>query len=136
MALAALSGDEQRIRFTQLCNVLEPCVAVHPSSVSSELQTATEALLRQLRTDHGVAAALCRKVGMQSCKELREAKRIRQTFLRQTFLARSAAARNVWRRNEPGLSSSSSKAQAQQAPTACSGWRRGWAQARCRPWSG
>ena len=91
MALAALSGDEQRIRFTQLCNVLEPCVAVHPSSVSSELQTATEALLRQLRTDHEVAAALCRKVGMQSCKELREAKRIRQTFLRQTFLARSAA---------------------------------------------
>eukprot|EP00964_Phaeocystis_antarctica_P056011 scaffold32992_cov48-Phaeocystis_antarctica.AAC.5 len=76
MALAALSGDEQRILFTQLCNVLEPCVAVYLSSVSSELQTATEALLQQLRTDHEVAAALGRKVGMQSCKELREAKHV------------------------------------------------------------
>ena len=28
MALAALSGDEQRILFTQLCNVLEPRTAV------------------------------------------------------------------------------------------------------------
>ena len=76
MALAALSGDEQRILFTQLCNVLEPCVAVYLSSVSSELQTATEALLRQLRTDHEVAAALCRKVGMRSCKELRETRMV------------------------------------------------------------
>ena len=28
MALVALSGDEQRILFTQLCNVLEPRTAV------------------------------------------------------------------------------------------------------------
>ena len=45
MALAALSGDEQRILFTQLCNVLEPRVAVALSSASNELRTATETLL-------------------------------------------------------------------------------------------
>ena len=28
MALAALSGDEQRVIFVQLCNVLDPGVAV------------------------------------------------------------------------------------------------------------
>eukprot|EP00964_Phaeocystis_antarctica_P024145 scaffold13520_cov57-Phaeocystis_antarctica.AAC.2 len=76
MALAALSGDEQRILFTQLCNVLDPGLAVALSSVSNELRTATQALLPQLRTDHEAAAALCRKVGLRSCKELREAKHI------------------------------------------------------------
>ena len=75
MALSKLSGDEQRILFTQLCNVLDPGLAVALSSASNELRTATEALLQQLRADHEAAAALCRKVGMQSCKELREAKR-------------------------------------------------------------
>ena len=74
MALSKLSGDEQRILFTQLCNVLEPRTAVYLSSASSELRTATQALLPQLRTDYEAAAALCRKVGLQSCKELREAK--------------------------------------------------------------
>ena len=39
MALSALSGDEQRILFTQLCNVLEPRTAVYLSSASNELQT-------------------------------------------------------------------------------------------------
>eukprot|EP00964_Phaeocystis_antarctica_P092159 scaffold59228_cov59-Phaeocystis_antarctica.AAC.2 len=76
MALSKLSGDEQRILFTQLCNVLEPRTAVALSSVSVELRTATEALLQQLRTDHEAAAALCRKVGLRSCKELREAKEV------------------------------------------------------------
>eukprot|EP00964_Phaeocystis_antarctica_P129974 scaffold93792_cov60-Phaeocystis_antarctica.AAC.1 len=74
MALAALSGDEQRILFVQLCNVLEPRTAVALSSVSSELRTATQALLPQLRTDHEAAAALCLKLGLRSCKELRERK--------------------------------------------------------------
>ena len=74
MALAALSGDEQRILFTQLCNVLDPGLAVALSSASNELRTATEALLQQLKADHEAAAALCLKMGMQSCKELREAK--------------------------------------------------------------
>ena len=81
MALAALSGDEQRIIFIQLCNVLEPRLAVYLSSVSNELRQLTQALrqltqalLQQLRTDHEAAAVLCLKVGLRSCKELREGK--------------------------------------------------------------
>ena len=65
MALAALSGDEQGILFSQLCNVLDPGVAVALSSVSSELRTATLALLPQLRADHEVATALCLKLGLR-----------------------------------------------------------------------
>ena len=76
MALAALSGDEQRIIFSKLCNVLDPGVAVGFSAVSSGLWALMLALRRQLRTDHEAAAALCRKLGMQSCKELREAKKL------------------------------------------------------------
>eukprot|EP00964_Phaeocystis_antarctica_P108398 scaffold73003_cov64-Phaeocystis_antarctica.AAC.4 len=77
MVLAALSGDEQRILFTQLCNVLEPGLAVALSSASNELRTATQVLLPQLRTDYEAAAALGCKVGLRSCKELREAKEVR-----------------------------------------------------------
>ena len=73
---ARLSGDEQRILFTQLCNVLDPGLAVALSSASNELRTATQALLPQLRADHEAAAALCLKVGLRSCKELREAKEV------------------------------------------------------------
>eukprot|EP00964_Phaeocystis_antarctica_P015009 scaffold8283_cov69-Phaeocystis_antarctica.AAC.1 len=76
MALVALSGDEQRILFTQLCNVLEPRRAVYLSSTCNELRTATQALLPQLRTDHEAAAALCLKLGLRSCKQLREAKEV------------------------------------------------------------
>ena len=76
MALSKLSGDEAGIIFVQLCNVLDPRVAVYLSSASNELRTATQVLLRQLRTDHEAAAALCRKAGLQSCKELREAKEV------------------------------------------------------------
>ena len=46
------------------------------SSVSKGLQALTQALLQQLRADHEVAAALCRKVGLRSCKELRDAKKV------------------------------------------------------------
>ena len=74
MALSKLSGDEQGIIFVQLCNVLDPRVAVDFSSASGGLRLLTQALLQQLRADHEVAAALCLKVGMQSCKKLREAK--------------------------------------------------------------
>ena len=74
MALSKLSGDEQGILFSQLCNVLDPGVAVALSSVSNELRTATQALQQQLRADHEVATTLSRKLGMRSCKELREAK--------------------------------------------------------------
>ena len=74
MALSKLSGDEQRILFSQLCNVLDPGIAVALSSVSNELRAATRALLPQLKTDHEAAAALCRKLGHRNCKALREAK--------------------------------------------------------------
>ena len=74
MALLSLSGDEQRILFGQLCNVLEPRLAVYLSSASNELLELTQALLQQLRTDHEAATAFCLKVGLWSCKELREAK--------------------------------------------------------------
>eukprot|EP00964_Phaeocystis_antarctica_P014065 scaffold7746_cov59-Phaeocystis_antarctica.AAC.2 len=76
MALAALSGDEQCIIFSQLCNVLDPGVAVGYGSTSSELRELTQAQRQQLRADHEAASALCRKVGMRSCKELREAKTV------------------------------------------------------------
>ena len=76
MALAALSGDEQCIIFSQLCNVLDTRVAVAFSSASNELRTVTLAQRQQLRADYEAAAALCLKMGMRSCKELREAKRV------------------------------------------------------------
>ena len=69
-----LTEDEQRIVFSQLCNVLEPGVAVVFSSISHGLWALTQALRQQLRADHEVAAALCRKVGLRGCKELREAR--------------------------------------------------------------
>jgi len=76
MALSKLSGDEAGIIFGQLCNVFEPRVAVAFSSASQGLWAATHALRQQLRTDHEAAAALCRKAGLRSWKELREAKKV------------------------------------------------------------
>ena len=52
MALSKLSGDEQCIVFIQLCNALEPRLAVYLSSANSELRALTPALLQQLRADH------------------------------------------------------------------------------------
>ena len=79
MALTALSEDEQRIVFSQLCNVLDPRGAVDFSSTNSGLWVLTQALQQQLRTDHEAVAALCHKTGMGSCKELREAKEVKWT---------------------------------------------------------
>ena len=75
MALTKLSEDEQRIVFIQLCNVLDPRGAVDFSSASNGLWALTQALRQQLRAEHEAVAVLCRKVGMRSCKELREAKK-------------------------------------------------------------
>ena len=74
MALSELSGDEQGILFVQLCNVLDPGIAVALSSVNNELRAATRLPLQQLKTGHEAAAALCRKLGFRNCKALREAK--------------------------------------------------------------
>ena len=73
MALSALSGDEQCIIFSQLCNVLDSRIAVAFSSASSELRTLTQAERQQLRADQEAATALGRKAAKWSCKELREA---------------------------------------------------------------
>jgi len=77
MALAALSGDEQLVIFVRLCNVLDPGVAVAFANASNELWTLTQAPRQQLQADHEAAAALGRKAGYRSCKELREAKKVR-----------------------------------------------------------
>ena len=58
MGLAGLSGDEQCIIFSQLCNVLDPGVAVAFGSISNELRTLTQAERQQLRADHEAAAVL------------------------------------------------------------------------------
>jgi hypothetical protein len=76
MALSKLTGDLQGMIFVQLCNVLDPGIAVALSRVSNELRTATLAPLQQLKTGHEAAAALCRKLGHRNCKALREAKTV------------------------------------------------------------
>ena len=76
MALSKLSGDEQCIIFSQLCNTLDPGVAVAFGSINSELRTLTQAERQQLRANHEAAAALGHKLGKRSCKELREAKEV------------------------------------------------------------
>ena len=157
MALSKLSGDEQRILFTQLCNVLDPGLAVALSSANNELRTATEALLPQLRADHEAAAALCRKMGTQSCKELREAKKIewgnrdlfalgsaRRAFLRtrRPSSPRAAPCSSAYPACGPALWPPRDQPLAAAAPPAslptgrgwrCSRPRRGADQAGCMP---
>jgi hypothetical protein len=77
MALAALTGDEQCIIFSQLCNALDTRIAVAFGSISSELRVVTQAPRQQLRADHEVAAALCRKMAEGSCKSLCKATIVR-----------------------------------------------------------
>ena len=73
MALAALSGDEQGIIFSQMRNVLDPGIVVAFGSANSELRELTQALLQTLKVEYEVAAALCPKLGARSCEKLREA---------------------------------------------------------------
>ena len=76
MALAQLSGDAQRIIFSQLCNPLDPGVAVAFSSTSSELRELTRAPRKQLKADYKAATRLSSKLGEAGCKGLREAKKV------------------------------------------------------------
>jgi len=69
-----LSPDLSGVIISQLCNSLDPSDAVAFSSASSELWALTHAQRQQLKADYNVAAALSLKLGMQGCKELREAK--------------------------------------------------------------
>ena len=72
-SMEALPNELLQHILSQLCNALEPRLAMYFSSVNSGLRVLlTPALRQQLRADHEVAAALCRKIGT-SCKELREA---------------------------------------------------------------
>ena len=71
-----MSDDALDVIFEGLCNVLEPRAAVDFGGVSKGLWSPTQAPLQQLRADHEAAAALCHKLGMRSCKELREAKMV------------------------------------------------------------
>ena len=74
MALSELSGDEQGIILGQLRNALEPRLVMYFSSASKELRALLPPAARQqLRADYEEATALCLKVGMRDCKELREA---------------------------------------------------------------
>ena len=57
MALAALSGDEQRVIFLRLCNVLDPGVAVAFSSTNSELWELTQTPRQQLKAGNEAAAS-------------------------------------------------------------------------------
>ena len=73
MALAALSGDEQCIIFSQLCNVLDTRFAVAFSSASSELRALTQALtqaltpsFREALAGMGAAVATALFVGARS----------------------------------------------------------------------
>ena len=84
MALSALSDDELRIVCGQLCNALDPRVALAFSSTSRDLRVPTQTLRQQLRAQHEAAVALCHKIGLRSCKELREA---RQAFLEEARLS-------------------------------------------------
>jgi len=80
--LDALPDEIQQLIFGQLCNALDPRAAVDYSSASKGLwelmqrvgEGAGKSLLQQLKEENAAAAALGRKVGVQSCKELREAK--------------------------------------------------------------
>eukprot|EP00964_Phaeocystis_antarctica_P157344 scaffold127482_cov66-Phaeocystis_antarctica.AAC.1 len=76
VSMLALPDELLQHIFKQACNVLDPRLAVALSSASNELRTATQALLPQLRADHEAAAALCRKMGLRSCKALREEKKV------------------------------------------------------------
>ena len=72
-----LSPDLSGVIFRQLWNTLDPGAAVAFSGASSELWALTHAQLQQLKADFNSAATpLFLKLGMQSWKELREAKTI------------------------------------------------------------
>ena len=76
VSVVALPNELLQHVFGRLCNVLDPGIAMSFGSVSNGLRTATQALQQNLKTDHEAAAALCLKVGLRSCKELREATQV------------------------------------------------------------
>jgi len=83
VAWSKLSGDEQGIILGQLRNALEPRLVMYFSSASKELRALLPpSAQRELRADYEEATALCLKLGMQDCKELREATRVEWHYKR------------------------------------------------------
>jgi len=77
MAFSKLSGDEQGVILGQLRNALAPHHSLYYSSTCKELRALLPpAALQQLRTDYEAAMALCAKMGIWNCKELRQARTI------------------------------------------------------------
>ena len=72
-------------------------------------------------------------MGLRSCKEMHEAKLV--YWWNTEFTADDLALLGTLGSMLPVLEmrTSGNAQQAQPAPTACSGWRRGWARVRCRP---
>ena len=96
MAFSKLSGDEQGVILGQLRNALEPRLVMYFSSASKELRALLPpAVQQQLRADYEEATALCLKVGMRNCRELREATKIvwRQKGLSAALIAHLHAQR-------------------------------------------
>ena len=78
--LLALSDDALGVIFEGLRNPLEPRVALALGGACRGLWASTKVQQQQLRADHEAATALCLKVGMRSCKELREAEAVISDF--------------------------------------------------------
>jgi len=82
--LDTLPDEIQHVIFGLLCNALDPRAAVAYSSASKGLREpmqrvgegASKSPLQQLKEENAAAAALGLKLGVQSCKALREAKEI------------------------------------------------------------
>ena len=86
--LDGLPDEIQQDIFGRLCNVLDPRSAVNFGSASKGLREpmqrvgegARKSPLQQLKEENAAAAALGRKLRLQSCKALREAKSINVLF--------------------------------------------------------
>ena len=70
--LLDLDDDALRVVHGGLSDPLNPRVAAAFRRLCRGLREPTRALLKQLRDEHDAAAALCLKLGMPSCRALRE----------------------------------------------------------------
>ena len=75
-ALLNLKGDEQRIIFDKLINVLDPGIAVAFATITRHVRALTRQDVEKLRGEHEEATVLCFKANMESCKVLREAEEV------------------------------------------------------------
>ena len=71
--LCDLDDDALRVIHGGLSDTLNPGIAAVFRSLCKGLWEPTKGLVKQLRDEHDAAAVLCLKMGMPSCRELREA---------------------------------------------------------------